>query len=70
LGLGFVVGNNHAKERLKRELELKNGPIKDFRGARKKACEDAGIGKRLFHDTRRTGVRNMVRFGIYQKVSP
>jgi integrase len=43
--------------------------IKEFRKSWKTACTNAGVPKKLFHDLRRTAVRNLIRAGVDTKVA-
>lgn len=44
-------------------------PLSDFYGAWRRACREAGVPGRIFHDFRRTAVRNLERAGVPRSVA-
>jgi integrase len=47
----------------------KGKPVRNFKADWKQACEKAGVPGLLFHDLRRTAVRNMIRAGVPEKIA-
>lgn len=50
-------------------FHYRGAPVRDLRKAWATACEKANVPGRLFHDLRRTAIRNMVRAGVSQPVA-
>jgi len=44
-------------------------PVREWRTAFRRACEQAGLPGRLLHDCRRTAARNLIRAGVPERVA-
>jgi len=74
----YGVGNQHPAREAVRDAKYPDCPgvffrtgqrIIEFKNAWTAACKVAKIEGRLFHDLRRTGVRNLLRAGAPEKVA-
>jgi integrase len=64
-----VVKNETGEIKSKHLFHSKGEPIGDFRKAWATACKLAGVSQRLFHDLRRTAVREMIRSGVHESTA-
>ncbi len=57
------------REALSPEGKLEAQPIRNFMAAWRTACRKAKLSGKVFHDLRRSGVRNLVRSGVSETVA-
>ena len=68
----FTVMREHAKGKIENFpyiFHRYGERIQSFAKAWRTACKEAGCAGRLFHDVRRTAVRNLIRAGVPQSVA-
>ena len=66
--LGLLIAGKAPEEKVFTKGR-RNRPVKSFRKAWARATKAAGVPGLLFHDLRRSGVRNMVRAGVSEHIA-